>query len=114
MTLSEDGFGGYLALLLAGTLATQVWRWIGVAVGSRLDVGGEPFQWVRAVATALVAGMVTRMIAFPAGALAAVPLGTRLAAFAGGLALYVLFRRSLAAGVLGGALLLALAAQAMR
>jgi hypothetical protein len=108
----QDGFGGYLVLFLAGTLATEVWRWIGLGVGSRLDVGGSAFQWVRGVATALVAGMVTRMLLFPAGGLAGIPLGVRLGAFIGGLAIYYATRRSLAAGVAGGAGLL-MAAQAL-
>src|SRR5205085_1340621 len=81
MAALDDGFGGYLALFAAGFLVTEVWRWLGLLVGSRLDVAGEVFQWVRAVATALVAGMVTRMLLFPAGALADVPLTVRLIAF---------------------------------
>jgi len=113
VTFGTDGAGGYLAILLAGFLATEAWRWLGLAVGSRLDVAGAPFQWVRAVATALVAGLVTRMVLFPAGALLQVPLGVRLGAFAGGVALYFLLRRNLAAGVGGGAALL-IAAQLVR
>ena len=58
MAALDDGFGGYLVLFAAGFLATEIWRWLGLLVGSRLDVAGEVFQWVRAVATALVAGMV--------------------------------------------------------
>jgi hypothetical protein len=64
------------------------------------------FEWVRAVATALVAGLVTRMLLFPAGALAQVPAAVRLGAFAGGVVLYALLRGNLAAGVGGGAALL--------
>jgi len=110
MTFTGDGFGGYLTIFLAGFLATEVWRWLGLLLGSRLAVAGAPFQWVRAVATALVAGLVTRMVLFPAGALVQVPLAVRLGAFAGGVALYFLLRRNVAAGVGGGAALL-LAAQ---
>jgi hypothetical protein len=106
MTFVGDGFGGYLTLFLAGFLATEVWRWLGIVVGSRLDAAGAPFLWVRAVATALVAGLVTRMVLFPAGALAGVPTGVRLGALAGGVAVYFLTRRNLAAGVGGGAGLL--------
>jgi hypothetical protein len=105
-----DGFGGYLTLILAGFLATEVWRWLGLALGSRLDVSGAPFQWVRAVATALVSGLVTRMLFFPTGALLEVPLAVRLGAFAGGISLYFLLRRNVAAGV-GVAALLLMAAQ---
>ena len=114
MSFLHDGFGGYLTLFVASCLATEIWRWLGVAVGGRLDVAGRLFQWVRAVATALVAGMVTRMVLFPAGALTEVPLAVRLGAFAGGLALYFLGRRNLAAGVAGGAGLLIAAQLAAR
>ena len=72
----------------------------------RLDVSGAPFQWVRAVATALVSGLVTRMLFFPAGALVEVPLALRLGAFAGGVSLYFLLRRNV-----GAAALLLMAAQ---
>jgi hypothetical protein len=109
----DDGFGGYLALFVAGYLATEVWRWLGMLVGARLDLGGAPFEWVRAVATGLVAGLVVRMVIFPAGALAGVPMVVRLGAFAGGIALYFGLRRSLVAGVGGGAALL-LVAQLVR
>ena len=104
-----DGLGGYLTLFLAGFLATEMWRWLGLAAGSRLDVGGAPFRWVRAVATALVSGLVARMVLFPAGALAEVALLVRLVAFAGGVALFLLFRRNVAAGVGAGAALLMVA-----
>jgi hypothetical protein len=110
MSFVRDGFGGFLTLALAGFLATEVWRWLGLAVGNRLDVAGAPFQWVRAVATALVAGLLTRMLLFPAGALAEVPLSMRLGAFAGGVLAYLLMRRNVAAGV-GAAAALLMAAQ---
>lgn len=106
MTFLQDGFGGYLTLVLAGFLANEIWRWLGMAAGSRLDLGGEPFLWVRAVALALVAGLVSRMVLFPAGALANVGLAVRLAAFASGIGLCFLVGRNLAVGVLGGALVL--------
>ena len=102
----QDGPSGYLILLIAGFLANEVWRWAGVLVGSRLDLDGQPFLWVRAVALALVAGLVSRMVLFPAGALANVAVVVRLGAFAGAIALYYLTRRNLAAGVVGGGLLL--------
>ena len=114
MSVMQDGFGGYLTLLLAGFLANECWRWLGVAAGSRLDLGGQPFRWVRAVALALVAGLVSRMVLFPAGALANVSAAIRLGAFAGGIALYFLARRNLAVGVVGGALLLMAAQMLVR
>jgi hypothetical protein len=106
MNFIGDGLGGYLTLFVAGFLATEVWRWLGYVIGSRLDVEGAPFLWIRAVATALVAGLVTRMLLFPAGTLAHVPSVVRLGAFAGGVVLFLVLRGNLAAGVAGGAALL--------
>lgn len=113
MSFVDDGTGGYLTLLVAGFLATEMWRWMGVLVGARLSVDGALFQWVKAVATTLIAAMVSRMLLFPAGQLAEVPWGLRIGAFLGGLAIYYASRRNLGAGVAGGALLL-LTAQALR
>ena len=113
MTFLQDGTGGYLSLVLAGVLMTECWRWLGALVGSRLAIDGPLFQWVRAVATALVAAMVSRMLLFPAGAMAGVPLALRLTAFAAGLAIYFVSRRNIGAGVLGAALVL-MAMEAVR
>ncbi len=109
MSFLQDGTGGYLTLFLAGALANEVWRLFGVVAGSHLDLDGQLFQWVRAVALALVAGLVSRMVLFPAGALADVPLAIRLASFAGGIALFYAAKRNLGAGVIGGGVLLLLA-----
>ena len=113
MSVLNDGAGGYGAILLAGVLTTEIWRWLGVLVGSRLAVDGAVFQWVRAVATSLVAAMVARMLLYPAGTLASVPWQLRLGAFVAGVACYFAARRSLGAGVACGALIL-LAAEALR
>jgi hypothetical protein len=109
MSPIEPGIAGYLTLILAGVLANEVWRWLGVAAGRRLDLEGQAFQWVRAVALALVAGLVSRMVLFPAGALANVPVTIRLASFAAGITLFYVTRRNLGFGVVGGAVLLLLA-----
>jgi hypothetical protein len=101
-----DGALAALIIVLIALVFHEPWRWLGLYIGRGLDVEGEVFEWVRAVATALVAGLVTRLVLFPAGALAGVPLWVRLAAFAGAVALYFLARRNLLVGVLGGSLIL--------
>lgn len=103
MSVLDDGFGGYLAILLAGFAVHEPWRWLGYAIGSGLDADSEIFRWVRAVATALVAGLVMRIVIFPPGALAGIDAWLRLAAFAVGIAIFYSTRRNLAAGILGGA-----------
>ena len=72
-------FGPYLFILLAGFLATDIWRWLGVLIGNRLHDDSELLNWVKAVATALIAGVIGKLILFPAGALATAPVALRLA-----------------------------------
>ncbi len=103
----DDGYGGYLALAGICALAHEPWRWFGFVLGRNLSVESPLFQWVRAVATALVAGLVMKLVVFPAGTLAAVPALVRLVALAGGVALYRLAGQRLAAGVAGGSAILA-------
>ena len=92
----------YLALLLLGFLPSEMWRWLGIVVGGGLDDGSEIILWVRAVATALVAGVIARIVLIPPGALASVPLTVRLAAIACGFLAFLAIRRSAFAGVLVG------------
>ena len=96
----------YLALILVGFLPSEVWRWLGVLLGRGLDEQSEIILWVRAVATALVAGVVARIVLFPPGALATVPLTVRLVAIAGGFLAFLLVRRSPLVGVVTGEALL--------
>ncbi len=92
----------YLALLLLGFLPSEMWRWLGIVVGGGLDEGSEIILWVRAVATALVAGVIARIVLIPPGALASVPLAVRLASIACGFLAFLTIRRSAFAGVLVG------------
>jgi hypothetical protein len=92
----------YLALLLLGFLPSELWRWLGIVLGRGLDEESEVILWVRAVATALVAGVVARIVLIPPGALADVPLSVRLAALGIGFLAFLLIRRSAFAGVLAG------------
>lgn len=103
--MTEDGFGGYLTLALIMLLAHEPWRWLGLLLGRNLSVDSSLFIWVRAVSTALVAGLVMRLLLFPAGALADVPLAWRLLAGMAGVAAFFAAGRSLAVGVLVGAAL---------
>jgi len=92
----------YLALFLVGFLPSEIWRWLGLVLGRGLDEESEIILWVRAVATALVAGVIARVALFPPGALAGLPLALRLGALACGFLAFLLFRRSPFAGVLAG------------
>lgn len=96
----------FLYILIAGVAATAVWRLLGLALSRGLAEDSPLLEWVRAVSTALVAGLVARTVMFPPGALAEVELAARVGAFALGIALYMLGGKRLGLGVLGAALAL--------
>lgn len=91
---ATGGLWPYLVVIVIGFLPTEVWRIIGVFAGRRLDEQSEVMIWVRLVATALVAGVVAKLVLTPSGALAAVPLIGRVGALALGLAAFFVLRRS--------------------
>jgi hypothetical protein len=97
-----EGLWGYLVLVMAGFLPSDVWRLLGVWVGRGIDEESELLVWVRAVATAVLAGVIAKIAFFPPGSLAAIPLPVRLAAIACGFAAFLLVRRSVFAGLVVG------------
>ncbi len=103
MSITFDSFSAawwpYFFIFVAGALATDVWRWIGVIAGGALREESEALTWAKAVATALVAGVVGQLIVFPSGELAATPLALRIAAAALGWAAFMLARKSVLVGV---------------
>lgn len=112
LSVSDPMLYAYLLVILAGFLPTDVFRFAAVLFSRRLDEDSEALIFVRAVATALLAGVIARLVLFPAGDLAGVPLWLRLLTIAAGVAAYLLFRKSVFAGVIvaevvivGGAIL---------
>ena len=99
-------WGGYLPFFVAGFLASEPWRWAGALIGRDLDPNGEVFIWVRAVSSAIVAGLVARLVVVPTGAMAMLSAPTRYAAVAAGIAAFYAFGKSLGAGVVVGTLAL--------
>jgi hypothetical protein len=95
-----------LVLVLAGFLPNEVWRMIGLWLGAGVDEGSELPIWVRAVATAILAGVIAQILLAPPGALASVPDWLRYAAVAAGFAAFVATRRSTLAGVAFGELVM--------
>ncbi len=63
-------------------------------------------MWVRAVATAILAGVIAQILLEPPGALASVPGWLRCLAVAAGFAAFAVTRRSILVGVLCGELLM--------
>src|SRR5450756_479038 len=93
-------------LLIAGVLPNQIWRMLGLMLGSGMDEGSELLVWVRAVATAILAGVIAQILVQPPGALASVPDWLRYAAVATGFAAFIVLGRSTLIGVVCGELLM--------
>lgn len=91
--------GPYLGILIGAALPTQIWRWIGVVFAGRMDDSSQVFTWIKAVATALVASVVAKLILSPAGPLGETPVALRIAAAAAGFAAYLATGRRLAFGI---------------
>lgn len=72
--MTEHWWAPYLFIAIAGWLATDLWRWLGVLAGNRLKEDSEALHWVRAVATALVMAVTAKLIVFPTGTLEASPM----------------------------------------
>jgi hypothetical protein len=96
----------YLALVLVGFLPTEAWRWLGLVLARGLSEESEIIVWVRAVATAILAGVIAQLIVTSSGALATTPLAVRVAAIAAGIVGFLAIRRSIFAGVAIGEVVL--------
>lgn len=108
--MSYDAFPGtvwpFVFILLAGWLATDIWRFLGVFLGGRIDADSEVLVLVRAVATALVAAVIANLVLYPAGALADISIALRVGAILAGFAAYLaLGRRVIVAIVVAEAVL---------
>ena len=89
----------WLSIPLAGVAVTYLWRLLGVLFVARIDPHGPVLRWVRAVATALVAALVARMVLFPSGLLAETALAARLLGLTAGVLFWWLAGRRLAPAV---------------
>ena len=119
MSLADPWWWPYVMIVVAGWLATDIWRWLGVFASGRLREDSEALVFVRAVATALVAGVISKLILFPTGALSETPMALRIAAAVLGFAAFLVMRQRVVIGVLtaeivliGGWLALGLAERA--
>ena len=99
---SGQGLWPYLVVIGLGVLPTAIWRVLAVFLSRGMAEGSEILDWVQAVATTLLAGVVATLLFTPSGALAAVPAAARFGSLAAGLAGFLFLRRSLLAGVLTG------------
>ena len=91
----NESLGIYLLIIAAGTLPNYIWRFFGVIFAARLDEDSAILRWVNAVATALIAALVARIIISPAGALAHTAITSRLLGMAAGVCVFWLSKRNL-------------------
>ncbi|MBA4786000.1 MAG: AzlD domain-containing protein [Rhizobiales bacterium] len=104
--MSGDWWWTYVVIAVAGWLATDIWRWLGVLIGNRLDEDSEALYWVRAVATALVMAVTAKLIVFPTGTLAGSPLWLRIGAAGIGFLAFLLAGQRVGVAVVTSTLLL--------
>lgn len=93
-------------LLLAGVLSNGIWRVLGLVVGGGIDERSEFLVWVRAVAVAILAGVIAQILISPPGALATVPDAVRYGAAVVGFAVYLAARKSVFIGVIAGEIII--------
>ena len=89
----------FLFILIAGWLATDSWRFLGVFLGGRISEDSEALVFVRCVATALVAAVVAGLILTPNGALADTPILLRAGAAIAGFAAYLAAGKRMIVGI---------------
>jgi hypothetical protein len=106
----SGGLWPYLVVILFGFLPSEIWRWAAVFLVRGLSDEAEILVWVRAVATALLAGVVAKLLLSPSGALAVVPILWRWGALAAGIVAFFVLRKSMIAGVVVGEVVLISAA----
>ncbi len=83
-------------------IPNQIWRMFGLWFGGGIDEGSELLIWVRAVATAILAGVIAEIVVQPPGALASVPEWLRYTSVLVGFAGFMASRKSIFAGVVCG------------
>jgi branched-subunit amino acid transport protein len=94
-----------LALIFA-FLVSDIWRVASVFLSRGFREDDEVVVFAKMVATAVLAGVVARILFFPPAELALIPLWVRLAAMAIGIAAFVLTKKSILLAILAGQVVL--------
>jgi branched-subunit amino acid transport protein len=89
-------------MVMAAIAATYLWRFLGVLFSRNINPEGTVFQWVTCVSYAMLAGLISRMVLIPVGALVDVPLWIRVTGIIVGLVVFFIARRMVLAGVGAG------------
>ena len=98
----------YLVLVMVGFLPNEIWRALGLVLARGLNEDSQMVVLARALATAILAGVIAKLILFSSGALANIPLAVRVTAAVCGFLAFLAVKRSVFVGVVvGEAVLLA-------
>lgn len=92
----------YFLLVLLGYLPNEIWRVFGLMLARGLNEESEIVMLSRAIATAILAGVIAKLIVFSPGALATLPLAVRVGAAICGFVTFLLAKRSVFLGVAAG------------
>ena len=114
MSATLADIGPMLALILVGFLPNEVWRVLGLVLVRGLDEESQVIIWVRAVATAMLAGVLAQLVLATSGGLASIPLAVRVGALGLGFGAFLVARQSVFVGVLVGEGVVILGAYAFR
>src|SRR5215475_4127924 len=98
----------YFLMVLVGYLPNEIWRVFGLVLARGLNEDSEIVVWSRAVATAILAAVIAKLILFPSGTLDNIPLAVRIVAAACGFVAFIYIKRSVFAAVLVGEAILLL------
>ena len=105
-----NAFWPYLVVIGAGFVPNEAFRLAAVLISRGIDENSGLFTWVRFVALALLAGVVSKLVYAPVAALASVPVWAPVTAIAIGVGTFFALRRALLAGILAGEAVLIAAA----
>jgi len=89
-------------LVIGSILASYLWRFLGTLFSRTINPEGYVFQWITCVSYAMLAGLISRMILLPVGALEQASLGIRLFSIVVGLAVFFLAKKQVLIGVGAG------------
>jgi hypothetical protein len=98
----DHGLWPWLVLITFGFLPSEIWRVVSVFLSRGLDETSPWLAWVRAVANALLAGVVAKLLLSPNGALATLPLWGRVGPLVFGMVVFFVVRRSIVAAIMAG------------
>ena len=85
-------------IILVSVVSTYIWRLLGIVIASHLHPDSGLSRWFACVAYAVLAGLISRMIILPVGALGEVPLLDKLVALAIGFGVFFWLKRNTSAG----------------